>query len=61
VAILAVGRLAADVVAVDGEPAVRAVIRVTLSCDHRVVDGVLGARFLTALDEALQDPESLDP
>ena len=61
VAILAVGRLTADVVAVDGEPAVRSVLQVTLSCDHRVVDGVLGARFLAALDEVIQAPASLDP
>ena len=61
VAILAVGRLAAEVLVMDGEPAVRSVIQVTLSCDHRVVDGVLGARFLAALDEVLQEPQSLEP
>ncbi|HKK23319.1 MAG TPA: dihydrolipoamide acetyltransferase family protein, partial [Pseudohaliea sp.] len=61
VAILAVGRLASAVMPVDGEAAIRSVVQVTLSCDHRVVDGVLGARFLAALDDVVQAPEQLDP
>ncbi|KGE03707.1 dihydrolipoamide acetyltransferase family protein [Pseudohaliea rubra] len=61
VAILAVGRLATAVLAVDGRAEVRPVVQVTLSCDHRVVDGVLGARFLAALDNIIQAPDTLDP
>ncbi len=45
-AILAVGRVAERVVARDGAPAVRPVVTLTLSVDHRVADGAEGARFL---------------
>jgi pyruvate dehydrogenase E2 component (dihydrolipoamide acetyltransferase) len=44
--ILAVGAIADRVVAVDGQPAVRPMLTLTLSCDHRVVDGARGAAFL---------------
>jgi pyruvate dehydrogenase E2 component (dihydrolipoamide acetyltransferase) len=37
---------------------VRQVIRLTLSADHRLVDGALAARFLGALRARLQQPES---
>jgi pyruvate dehydrogenase E2 component (dihydrolipoamide acetyltransferase) len=54
--ILAVGRVADRVIAVDGEPRVRPTMILTLSCDHRKVDGARGARFLSDLAEALAEP-----
>ena len=48
-AILAVGRIANRVVAVDGRPLVRPMMTLTLSCDHRVVDGAKAAAFLKDL------------
>jgi pyruvate dehydrogenase E2 component (dihydrolipoamide acetyltransferase) len=58
-AILAVGRIADRVVAVAGLPAVRPMLTLTLSCDHRVVDGARGGAFLQALAETLEEPASL--
>jgi pyruvate dehydrogenase E2 component (dihydrolipoamide acetyltransferase) len=58
-AILAVGSIGDRVVAVDGKPAVRAMVTVTLSCDHRVVDGAKAAMFLNDLSEALREPQKL--
>jgi pyruvate dehydrogenase E2 component (dihydrolipoamide acetyltransferase) len=55
-AILAVGAVEDKVVAVDGEPAVRPRMRVTLSCDHRVIDGATGAEFLQTLKRNLEEP-----
>ena len=57
-AILAVGRVADRVVAVEGRPAVRPRMNLTLSCDHRVVDGARGARFLATLAEIAEEPLS---
>jgi pyruvate dehydrogenase E2 component (dihydrolipoamide acetyltransferase) len=51
-AILAVGEIADRVVAVDGKPAVRPMITLTLSCDHRVVDGARAAEFMHTLASA---------
>lgn len=58
-AILAVGRIADRVVPVDGQPAVRPMMMLSLSCDHRVVDGARGAQFLKLLVELIEDPLSL--
>jgi pyruvate dehydrogenase E2 component (dihydrolipoamide acetyltransferase) len=58
-AILAVGRISDRVVAVDGQPAVRPMMTLTLSGDHRVVDGAQAAVFLNDLAEAIQKPEGL--
>jgi pyruvate dehydrogenase E2 component (dihydrolipoamide acetyltransferase) len=44
---------------VDGQVVPRPVMRVTLGGDHRVSNGHLGARFLSALDRLLQEPEKL--
>jgi pyruvate dehydrogenase E2 component (dihydrolipoamide acetyltransferase) len=55
-AILAVGRVVAKPVAADGAVVVRRMMRVTLSCDHRVVDGATGARFLQSLKLMLENP-----
>lgn len=55
-AILAVGAVEDKVVAVDGEVKVQPRMRVTLSCDHRVIDGATGAQFLQTLKKNLEDP-----
>ncbi|MBA4169528.1 MAG: 2-oxo acid dehydrogenase subunit E2 [Chloroflexi bacterium] len=58
VAILATGRVAPRPVVVDGRVEVRSQMTATLSADHRAVDGVLVARFLSDLGDALRKPES---
>ena len=55
-AILAVGKIADRVVALNGQPAVQPMLTLTLSCDHRVVDGARGAAFLQTLVEFIEDP-----
>jgi pyruvate dehydrogenase E2 component (dihydrolipoamide acetyltransferase) len=55
-AVLAVGRIADRVVAVNGQPAVRPMMTITLSSDHRVVDGAQAAMFLKDLVDALEKP-----
>jgi len=54
--ILAVGRIAQRPVAVDGALVVRRTMRVTMSCDHRVVDGATGAKFLQTVKLMLENP-----
>jgi pyruvate dehydrogenase E2 component (dihydrolipoamide acetyltransferase) len=58
-AILAVGAIAEKVVAVEGQPAVRPIMSLTLSSDHRVADGARAAMFLNELAEAILDPSEL--
>ncbi len=58
-AILAVGRIAERVVAAGGQPAVQPTIVLTLSCDHRALDGARGAQFLGALAELIEEPLAL--
>jgi pyruvate dehydrogenase E2 component (dihydrolipoamide acetyltransferase) len=58
-AILAVGRIAERVVPVDGQPAIRPMMVLTLTCDHRVVDGARGAQFLDTLATLIEEPLSL--
>jgi pyruvate dehydrogenase E2 component (dihydrolipoamide acetyltransferase) len=58
-AILAVGRIADRVVAVDGQPAVRPTMMLTLSCDHRALDGARAAAFLGALADVVEEPLAL--
>ena len=58
-AILAVGRIADRVVAVNGQPAVQPTMVLTLSCDHRALDGARGARFLGALADLIEEPLAL--
>ena len=55
-AILAVGNIVDRVVPVDGEPGIRPIVTLTLSSDHRVVDGAQAAVFLNDLADAIQDP-----
>lgn len=54
--ILAVGRIKQTPVVVDGELKVTNIMAVTLSCDHRVVDGATGAQFLQTLKGLMEDP-----
>jgi pyruvate dehydrogenase E2 component (dihydrolipoamide acetyltransferase) len=55
--ILAVGRIADRVVPVNGQPGIRPMMNVTLSSDHRVVDGARAALFLNDVVEAIRDPK----
>jgi pyruvate dehydrogenase E2 component (dihydrolipoamide acetyltransferase) len=54
-----VGRIEPKAVVVDGEVVVRRRMRITLSCDHRVVDGATGAAFLKTLVGMLENPLAL--
>ena len=58
-AILAVGRIAERVVPVGGQPAVRSMMALTLSCDHRAVDGARGAQFLETIADLIEEPLGL--
>ncbi len=54
--ILAVGAVADRPVAVDGAVRVRPQMKMTMSCDHRVIDGAQGSRFLATLQGILEEP-----
>jgi pyruvate dehydrogenase E2 component (dihydrolipoamide acetyltransferase) len=56
VGILAIGALEDKPVVIDGALVARKRMRVTMSCDHRVVDGALGARFLQTLRRLIENP-----
>jgi pyruvate dehydrogenase E2 component (dihydrolipoamide acetyltransferase) len=58
-AILAVGSTSEKAVVVDGEITVRQRMRVTMSCDHRVIDGASGARFLQTFKAMIENPLEL--
>jgi pyruvate dehydrogenase E2 component (dihydrolipoamide acetyltransferase) len=58
-AILAVGRIAERVVPVDGQVVIRPMLVLTLSCDHRVVDGARAAQFLDDLAVLIENPWGL--
>ncbi len=58
-AILAVGRIADRVVPVAGKPEVRPMLTLTLSCDHRVIDGARGAEFLESVAALIEEPLGL--
>ena len=58
-AILAVSRIADRVVPLNGQPAVQPMMTLSLSCDHRVVDGARGAEFLQALADLIEEPLQL--
>jgi pyruvate dehydrogenase E2 component (dihydrolipoamide acetyltransferase) len=55
-AILAVGAMTPKPVVRDGQVAVRQMMRVTMSCDHRVIDGATGAKFLQTFKKVLENP-----
>ena len=54
--ILAVGSIIQKPIVKDGEIVVGNMMKVTLSCDHRVVDGATGAQFLQTVTAILEDP-----
>lgn len=55
-AILAVGAMSAKPVVRNNELVIRQMMRVTMSCDHRVVDGATGAKFLQTFKKILENP-----
>jgi pyruvate dehydrogenase E2 component (dihydrolipoamide acetyltransferase) len=57
--ILAVGRIAQKPVAQGDSVAIRRRMRLTMSCDHRVIDGATGAQFLKTLKGMLENPLAL--
>lgn len=57
--ILAIGGVEETPVAVNGSVVVRPRMRITMSCDHRVIDGASGARFLQTLRAMLEEPTAI--
>ena len=57
--ILAVGGIEETAVAADGQVTVRPMMKMTMSCDHRVIDGATGARFLQTLKGMLEEPAAI--
>ena len=57
--ILAVGGIEQTPVVEDGEVVVRPRMRITMSCDHRVIDGAQGSRFLQTLKGMLEEPTAI--
>lgn len=57
--ILAVGGIEQTPVVVDGEVVVRPRMRMTMSCDHRVIDGAQGSRYLQTLKSMLEEPTAI--
>lgn len=55
-AILAVGAMTEKPVVKDGDIEIHKMMRVTMSCDHRVVDGAVGAQFLQTFKQILENP-----
>jgi len=55
-AILAIGAMSPKPVARDNQVVIRQTMRVTMSCDHRVVDGAIGAQFLQTFKKILENP-----
>ncbi len=58
-AILAVGGIADELYLEDGKVASSKIMKVTLSCDHRVIDGATGAKFLQTLKQYLENPVAM--
>ena len=57
--ILAVGGIEETPVVVSGEVKICPRMRITMSCDHRVIDGAQGARFLATLKSMLEEPTAI--
>lgn len=55
-AILAIGAMTPKPVVRDNEIVIRQIMRVTMSCDHRVIDGATGAKFLQTFKKILENP-----
>ncbi|MNL78796.1 Dihydrolipoyllysine-residue acetyltransferase component of pyruvate dehydrogenase complex [compost metagenome] len=58
-AIMSVGAGEQRPVVKDGQLAVATVMTITLTCDHRVVDGAIGAKFLAAFKPLIEEPLTL--
>ena len=58
-AILAIGRIIKTPIALDNMVALRPMMSLTLTIDHRVMDGVQGAKFLAEIKESLENPDLL--
>ncbi len=56
VGILAIGKIKDTPLAVDGQVRIKPVLKVTLSADHRAIDGAYGAKFLNYFKEILENP-----
>jgi pyruvate dehydrogenase E2 component (dihydrolipoamide acetyltransferase) len=54
--IIAIGTSEEKLVVVESEPVVRSRVRLTMSCDHRVIDGAVGAKFLQTLRRLIENP-----
>lgn len=57
--ILAIGKIAATPVVENGAVVIRQLLKLTMSCDHRVVDGAVGARFMQTLKAHLENPVTM--
>ena len=55
-AIIAIGTSEDKLVVIHGEPVVRQRVRLTMSCDHRIIDGAIGAKFLQTLRRLVENP-----
>jgi len=55
-AILAVGAMAPKPVVKENDIVIRQTMRVTMSCDHRVIDGAVGAKFLQTFKQIMENP-----
>ena len=58
-AILAVGGIADELYLIDGKVSSSKIMKVTLSCDHRVIDGATGAKFLQTIKQYLENPVAM--
>jgi pyruvate dehydrogenase E2 component (dihydrolipoamide acetyltransferase) len=59
VAILGVGRIAARPIVIGSAIVIRQMTTLVIACDHRLVDGAIGGRFLRAIKDALEAPQTL--
>ena len=57
--IIAVGKIRDEAVVVDGQVKMRKAMRLTMSCDHRAIDGATGAQFLKTVKQLLENPLAL--
>ncbi len=58
-AILGIGRIQEKPVVLDGRIVIRRILPLSLSYDHRIIDGASGAKFLNSLKDLLMDPKVL--
>ena len=58
-AILALGRISEKAIPIDGKIEIRKILPMSLSFDHRIIDGALAAKFVTEVKNHLENPEAL--